>query len=180
MIGVFVSLDLFLFFVFWEADADPHVLHDRHVGPRAPHLRGREIHSVHHVRLDPDAGRHPVALQPHRHVRPAGHSGQLQSGIVSSSAAHRAVPVRRVLPGLCHQGAAVPAAYLAAGRAHRSSHGRLGDPGGRDAEARHVRHPALLPAALSRRGAPHGAATSAFSPSSASSMARWSPRCSTT
>jgi len=32
MIGVFVSLDLFLFFVVLGAHADPNVFHDRHVG----------------------------------------------------------------------------------------------------------------------------------------------------
>ena len=32
MLGVFVALDLFLFYVFWEADADPDVLPHRHLG----------------------------------------------------------------------------------------------------------------------------------------------------
>ena len=45
------------------SDADPDVFPDRHLGPRSAHLRGTEIHFVHDVRLDPDAGRDPVALQ---------------------------------------------------------------------------------------------------------------------
>ncbi len=59
--------------------------------------------------------------------------------------------VPRLLPGLRHQGADVPAAHLAAGRARRGAHGRLGDPRRRAAEDGRVRHPALLPAVLPGR-----------------------------
>ena len=54
------------------------------------------------------------------------------------------------LPGavcrLCHQGAAVPAAHLAAARAHASPHGRQRAVGRHPAEDRHLRLPAFQPA----------------------------------
>ncbi len=46
--------------------------------------------------------------------------------------------------------AAVPAAHLAARRPHRGADGRLGDPGRRHAEAGHLRLPALRPVPLPR------------------------------
>ena len=150
MIGVFVSLDLFLFFRLLGTDADPDVLHDRHLGPRAPHLRGVKfiLYTMFGSILM------LVAIlwlyNTGRHVRPAGDSRRCCSRAVALRAAHRTAALRRVLPGVRDQGAALPAAHLAAGRAHRSAHGRLRDPRGRDAEARHLRHPALLPAAFSR------------------------------
>ena len=51
------------------------------------------------------------------------------------------------------QGADLPAAHVAARRAHPGADGRLGDPRRRDAEARHVR-----PAALRRVPVPRGGA----------------------
>jgi len=64
VIGVFVSLDLFLFFLFWEVMLI-RCIPDRHLGPRTPHLRGDEIRVVYNVRVDPDAGGDPVALSNH-------------------------------------------------------------------------------------------------------------------
>ena len=49
------------------------------------------------------------------------------------------------------QGAAVPVPHLAARRPHRGAHRRLGDPGRRHAQARHLRLPALRPATCSPR-----------------------------
>ena len=66
--------------------------------------------------------------------------------------------LRRLRAGLRHQGAAVPAAHLAARRARRGADRRLGDPGRRAAEVRHLRLPALrhavVPAARRRGCAP--------------------------
>ena len=56
---------------------------------------------------------------------------------------HRAVAVLRLRDRVRRQGADVPAAHVAARRAHPGADGRLGDPRRRDAEARHVRPPAL-------------------------------------
>ncbi|MCK7521242.1 MAG: hypothetical protein MZV64_27945 [Ignavibacteriales bacterium] len=47
MIGVFVSLDLFLFYVFWEVMLDPDVLPDRDLGRAAPHLRRDQVLPLH-------------------------------------------------------------------------------------------------------------------------------------
>ncbi len=74
MIGVFVSLDLFLFYFFWEATLIPMALHHRHVRARPQDLRGGEVLPVHHDRLGVHAGRTPVALRPHRQLRLPGNS----------------------------------------------------------------------------------------------------------
>ena len=58
--------------------------------------------------------------------------------------------LRRLRARLRHQGADVPAAHLAARRPRRGADRRLGHPGRRAAQARHLRLPALLPAALPR------------------------------
>ena len=47
----------------------PDVLPDRHLGPRAPHLRRRQVLPLHHGRLGADAGRHHLPLQPHPDVQ---------------------------------------------------------------------------------------------------------------
>ena len=67
----------------------------------------------------------------------------------------------RLLPGLRHQGAHVAVPHVAAGRARRGAHGRLGDPGGRAAEAGRLRLHPLRPAALpGGRGRPRAAGRS--------------------
>ena len=43
--------------------AGAHVFPDRHLGPRAPHLRRRQVLPLHHGRLGADAGRHHLPLQ---------------------------------------------------------------------------------------------------------------------
>ena len=63
LIGVFLAQDLFLFYVFWEISPGPHVLPDRHLGPRPPHLRRGEVLPVHHGRLGADAGGDHLHLQ---------------------------------------------------------------------------------------------------------------------
>ena len=79
------------------------------------------------------------------------------------------------LPGLRprvrDQGPGLPAAHVAARRAHRGAHGRLDHPGRRPAEARRVRVPALRPAPLPRRGHALRARGSGSSASSGSSTA---------
>ena len=179
MIGVFVSLDLFLFFVFWELTLIPMYFmigmwgHERRIYAAVKFILytmfGSILMLVAILWLYNLAGTFDLP----------DIESEAASGPDRFSATHRTAALRRVLPGVRHQGAALPAAHLAARRAHRSAHGRLRDPGGRDAEARHLRHPALLPAAVSGRGAPHGPARSPCWRSSASSTARWSPPCST-
>ena len=77
MIGVFVALDLFLFYVFWEAMLIPMYLIIGVWGGREPRLRGGEVRALHPGRLAPHAGGDPCALLPARrrhrqlHVRRA-------------------------------------------------------------------------------------------------------------
>ena len=69
------------------------------------------------------------------------------------SADHRSVAVPRLRHRVRGEGAALPVAHLAARRPHRGADGRLGRPGRRHAEARHLRLPALraLPVPRGRR-----------------------------
>ena len=66
MLGVFVALDLFLFFVFWEAMLIPMYLIIGVWGGPQPRLRGGEVHPLHDGRLAPHAGGDPVPLLPAR------------------------------------------------------------------------------------------------------------------
>ena len=66
LIGVFVSLDLFLFYFFWEATPDPDGADHRHVRPRAPRLRRGEVFPVHHDRLGVHAGGDHLAVRARR------------------------------------------------------------------------------------------------------------------
>ena len=79
VIGVFVALDLFLFYVFWEVSLVPMYFligiwgHDRRI------YAARQVLPLHDGRLGADAGRDHLPLQQDRHVRlsrSAGHDGQ--------------------------------------------------------------------------------------------------------
>jgi hypothetical protein len=159
--------------------AGAHVLPDRHLGPRPAHLRRGEVLPVHHGRLGADAGGHHLPLQSRADVQLPGHSGHEleRPAFVRARRADAALP--GLLRRLRHQGAALPAAHLAAGRARGSAHGRLRDAGLRHAEDGHLRNSALLPAAVSRRGAPARPGSWCWR-SSAFFTARWWPWCSPT
>ena len=62
MIGVFLALDLFLFYVFWEAMLIPMYLLIGVWGGAAAHLRRGQVLPLHHGRQRADAGRDPLAL----------------------------------------------------------------------------------------------------------------------
>ena len=70
--GVFVSLDLFVFFLFWELELAPMFLLIGIWGGAAPRVRGDEVHHLHDRRHRLHAGRHPGAVlhDRRRHVRP--------------------------------------------------------------------------------------------------------------
>ena len=51
MLGVFISLDFFLFYVFWETGAGADVLHHRRLGRPAEALRGHQVLPLHAGRL---------------------------------------------------------------------------------------------------------------------------------
>ena len=129
--------------------ADPDVSDHRDLGRRAADLRGGEILPVHHGRQPADARGHPVdgleLQEPERRRLELRLRRHAAAGV---PAARADLAVRGLRARLRRQGADVPGAHLAAGRARRGAHRRLGDPGGHPAEARHVRLPALRPAAL--------------------------------
>ena len=69
MIGVFLALDLFLFYFFWEATLIPMALHYRHVRPWPQNLRRGEIFPVHHDRLGVHAGGNSLAIRAYGQLR---------------------------------------------------------------------------------------------------------------
>ena len=69
MIGVFVSLDLFQFYFFWEATLIPMALLIGMYGHERAHLRRREVLPLHHGRFGLHAGQHDLALLEDRHLR---------------------------------------------------------------------------------------------------------------
>ena len=133
------------------SDADSHGAADRHVRPRAQSVRSGEVLSVHHDRFDVHAGRDSVAL---REDSEPSTSSSMQSchprWAGAEFACRRALALPRILHRFRRQGAAVPVPHLAAGRARRGAHRRLGAAGGRPAEDGHVRYAALQSRAVSR------------------------------
>ncbi len=137
LIGVFVALDLFLFYIFWEVVLVPmyliigiwggsnriyatikFVLYTL-VGSLLM-LVGDPGHGLHLRSGDRDLGRrlrlhHPAQLRGDHRLRQQ----------------RPAVRLPGLLPGLRHQGPDVPVPYLAARRPRRGAHGRLGHPGRR-------------------------------------------------
>ena len=154
MLGVFMALDFFLFFVFWEAMLVPmYLLIGIWGGPRKLYaaikfflytlvgsvlmLLGILFLYFHH---------HTVTG--HLHLQ---HPGALQDGAADSHSDYgrmQLVAVPRILPRLRDQGADVPVPHLAARRARRSADGGLGHPGRRPAEDGDVRLRPLLAAIL--------------------------------
>ena len=144
--GVFAALDALLFYVFFEAHADPDVHHHRRLGRAEPGLRGGQVLPLHAARLAADAGGDALPLQ---QVRRQLRDPRLAQ---AAAAARRADPALLRLPvRLRGEGADVAGAHLAARRAHRGADRRLGGAGGDPAEARRLRLRALLAADPARR-----------------------------
>ncbi len=133
--------------------AHPDVLHHRDLGRAPKDLRRHQVLPVHARRQRAHAGRHhrPGLLRPRQL---AGRPDLQHPGAVASGAALQpaALGLRRLLPGLRHQGADVAVPHLAARRPRRGAHGGLGHPRRRAAQDGRLRHAAPLPADLSRRG----------------------------
>ena len=181
MIGVFVSLDLFLFYVFWDAMLIPMYFligiwgYDRRI--YAPikfilyTMAGSVLMLIAIIWL--------AYLPPGR--APACRASTCATSTASTfprGAADVALPgVRRRVRD---QGAAVPVPHVAAGRARRGADRRLGHPGRRAAEDGHLRPAALRVSAVPAGGAASSRRTSRCSRSSASSTARSSRWCSRT
>ena len=147
----FVALDLFLFYVFWELMLVPMYFLIGVWGGPAPRLRGDQVLPLHDGRQPADAGRDPLPASLRTCRRPARRRPSTygsSTGARRSTAREQLLAVRRLRARLRDQGADVPAAHLAARRAHRGADRRLGDPGRRAAQDGHLRLPALRDAAL--------------------------------
>jgi hypothetical protein len=141
--GVFVALDLFVFFVFFEIVLVPMYFL---IGGGATATASTRRPSSSSTRCS--ARRSCWSASSRRRACTSARRAALTFDVVrspkdqaiSTNAAAGSSVVRDRVRG---EGAAVPAAHLAARRPHRGTHGRLGDPGRRDAQARHLRIPAL-------------------------------------
>ena len=153
MLGVFMALDFFLFFVFWEAMLVPmYLLIGIWGGPRKLYaaikfflytllgsvlmLLGILFLYFHHHTL---TGVFTFSIPELYKTAPQ----------IPFHDRHLAVP--GVLSRICHQGSDVPVPHLAAGCARGGADGGLRHSGGRSAEDGDVRIRALLAAVLSRR-----------------------------
>ena len=139
--GVFISLDLVLFYVFWEVGLVPMYFLIGIWGQ----AKDRPQYSAIKFFLYTLAGSVFMLL--------AILGIYFTTGTLRHRRGRQAAAVRRqrpaVQPGLLgllhrlrHQGAELAVPHLAARRPHRRAHGRLGDPGRRPAEAGRLRHPA--------------------------------------
>ena len=174
LVGVFLAQDLFLFYVFWEVSLVPMYFligiwgHDRRIYAAVKFFLYTMAGSVLmlvaiiYIYNKTLTFSYPAILE------------MLANGRSELPAGRADAALPRLLHRLRHQGAALPAAHLAARRARGSAHRRLHHAGRRHAENGHLRYPALLPAALPERRARLRARGSACSPSSASSTVRWS------
>ncbi len=180
MIGVFVALDLFLFYFFWEATLIPMALligmygHERRVYAAVKFF----LYTM--IALGVHAGGHHLALRQDRNLRLRDHPGVAPGRPGARDRKCGAVAFPGILYRLRRKGAAVPAAHLAAGRPRGSAHRRLGSAGRRAAEDGNLRPVALQRRTVPGRGARAMPAGSPCWPSSASSTARWLPWCSRT
>ena len=152
MLGVFVSLDLFLFYVFWDAMLIPMYFligvwgYERRIYAAVKFILYTMAGSV--LML--------VAIIGLAYAH-AATTGQPSFNLLGSL---RPAPVAFdgdvVLPRLHgrvrHQGPAVPVSHLAARRARRGADSGLGHPGRRPAQDGHLRTAAVLLSALSERG----------------------------
>ncbi len=150
MLGVFLALDLLLFFVFWEIGLVPmyflisqwgsekgerEIWGGRKVSARA--YASVKFHDLHHGGLSRASAGDPDDRSSLRDLRPGGTFPDLVfcAGDLVRRSGERAQG--RCVLGLCdrfcHQGADLAIPHLAARCAHRSAYGRLHDPGRRAA-----------------------------------------------
>ena len=157
LIGVFVALDLFLFFVFWEVSLVPMYFligiwgHERRIYATVKFFLYTMVGSM-------------LMLAAIIYVYNKSGSfdyvdilSQIQTGRLAFDSARPDAAVPGVLYRFCDQSPAVPAPHLAARRARRSAHGRFRHAGVRDVENGHLRLNPLLPAAVPRCRARFGA-----------------------
>ena len=153
VLGSFLSLDLFVFFIFFEIVLVPMYFliggwgyADRLYAARKFFLftmfgsAFMLVGIIATVFIARDNGVGRDHLRPHRDRR----TGRLPDR-------HGALAVLRLRHRLRRQGAALPGAHVAPGRPHPGAHGRIGDPRRRDAQARHLRAAALRALPVPRR-----------------------------
>ncbi len=173
MMGVFVSLDLFLFYVFWDAMLIPMYFligiwgYDQRVYAAVKFMLYTMAGSVLMLLAI-------IGLSVLHHQATGVYTFDVTKLYGLSIAVRTAaVAVPGLRAGLRHQGAAVPAAHVAARRARPGADRRLGHPRRRAAEDGHLRPGAFRLPAVPGGGAACAPRGSASSPSPASSTARW-------
>ena len=140
--GVFMALDFFLFFVFWELVLVPmYFIIAIWGGPRRVYSSIKFVIFTLFGSILMLLG---ILTLYHEHYRQfqvlTFDIGELIR--TSVPAGHAMVDLLGTVHRLCGEGADVPVSYVAAGRAHRSAHGRISHTGERSAEDGHVRpHP---------------------------------------
>ena len=148
MLGVFMSLDFVLFYVFWEVMLVPMYFLIGVWGSE------RRLYAAIKFFLYTLAGSvlmllAILAIYYYReHVRHARNSGASLHGAIRLAAE---VAFLGILFRVCDQGADVSVSHVAAGRAHRGSDGRFRHSGRRAAENGDVRFHAIFAADVSRR-----------------------------
>ena len=149
MLGVFVSIDLFLFYMFWDAMLIPMYFligiwgYERRIYAAVKFILYTMAGSV--LMLVAIIGLAWAHAAGDRRRR-ASTCSTSTSCTLTPAAADLVLP--RVRAGVRDQGAAVPVPHLAARRARRGADRRLGDPGRRAAEDGHLRPAALRVPAL--------------------------------
>ncbi len=152
MMGVFVSLDLFLFYVFWDAMLIPMYFligiwgYDRRIYAAVKFILYTMAGSV--LMLLAILG----LAYLHSTATGAYSFDLLKLYDAADAAAPAVLVLPRVRAGVRDQGAAVSVPHLAARRARRGADRRLGDPGRRAAEDGHLRPRAVRVPAVPARG----------------------------
>ena len=150
LLGTLLALDVFLFYVFWEAMLVPMYLLIGIWG------HGAKIYATFKFVLFTMAGSLLMLVA----ILYLGAATNTQLGHLSFDLPdlyrlkfyrdRGAMAVRRLRPGLCDQSAAMARAYLAARCAYRGADRGFRHPGGRDAQNGHLRLSALCHPAFSR------------------------------
>ena len=125
LVGVFIALDLFLFYVFFEVMLIPMYFIIGIWGGDQPALRGHQVLHLHHGRLAADAGGHRRHGLEGRGASPATLSFAYEHLLQNAGGGrHRgALAVRGLRARVRHQGADLPVPHLAARRPRRGADG---------------------------------------------------------
>ena len=146
MLGAFISLDLFLFYIFWELMLIPMYFIIGIWGGKTEDLRGSQVLHLYHGRLAAHAGRSdlPVLLG----IKAGFRLSASWSLLPETRPGHPDLAVPCLCTLLRHQGPHVPAPHLVAACPYRGSDRRIGDPGRHHAENGNLRLCQIRHAAL--------------------------------